>query len=270
MTSAARARIHCRSLVDRCLVDRRGTGRWPLGRCTRRSWVALGWMWVGHLWACTPTPEVPPPCGGAAERCVVPGHTSAAQCVESRCLGTDEACETGRDCFRVLEAGDVLPTWNRPQGGLGTRLNLRLEGFPADAAYEALHTQILGASQPDPADPARALACTPEACATPETCPCDVAQGFSCVTPLGDEPRCAELICHQVNRRFPLATDPFEASVVSEMPVRFENSWTLEALDGRSVELRMGVVLVGGDEESAHIPTLLDVGEFIKPSWWEE
>lgn len=223
--------------------------------------------------SCTPPVEPPPPCGGNAAPCVIAGHTSAAVCEAGSCLGLDVDCETDADCFFALAAGDELPTWDRPQGGLGTRLNVRFEGFPegtGESDFTALRTVITDAFQlSDPNDPASKIACSPDLCADGLGCECDEGAGFRC-TELADGAFCAELICKQTNRRFPLDPHPNETLVVAELPVRFENEYGLEELDGREVDLTLIGELSTGELVSQTVSVVLKVGEFVKPSWWEQ
>lgn len=225
--------------------------------------------------ACVAEKQIPPLCGGTAERCVVPGFSSAARCDETgQCVGTNDSCSDDRDCFYPIENGADVPTWDRPQGGLGTRLNLRLEGFAPTQQFSTLQTIVLGARQSptdDAGDDEETVVCEPTTCSTtPEDCPCDAAAGFSCIQLPKAQAICAEVICNQVNRRFPLEADPFDAWVVPELPVRFQNDFGLEDLNGREVMLYMSVSLPNDDVEAAVVPTTLAVGDFIKPSWWEE
>jgi hypothetical protein len=44
----------------------------------------------------------------------------------------------------------------------------------------------------------------------------------------------------------------------------------LEDLDKREVMLHMSVTTHDGQEVAAAVSTQLSVGDFIKPSWWEE
>lgn len=224
--------------------------------------------------ACVPEPEVPAPCGGVAERCVVPGLSSAAICdEEGQCVGTSDSCTNDRDCYHVIAEGAELPTWDRPQGGLGTRLNLRIEGFPATQQFYSLQTIILGSKQvPAAEDTAgEVMTCDVIECGTsPEACPCDAASGFSCIQLPNASSICAEVICNQVNRRFPLEQDTYDALVVPELPVRFQNDFGLEDLNEREVTLHMSVTTHDDEVVAASVLTKLAVGDFIKPSWWEE
>lgn len=238
-------------------------------------------IWRVHPWqicalclvvasACEPEPERPPLCEGAAEQCVVPGFSSAAICgEEGRCVGTNELCTTDRDCFQVIAEGAELPTWDRPQGGLGTRLNLRIEGFPATEQFYALQTIILGSKQVTAEE--STVVCDIMQCGTnPEECPCDESAGYSCIALPNEASICAEVICNQVNRRFPLELETFDALVVPELPVRFQNDFSLADLDNREVMLHMSVTTHEGQEVAASVSTKLSVGDFITPSWWEE
>lgn len=224
---------------------------------------------------CAPTPEPPPLCNGIADKCVVPGLSSAGICdEEGQCVGTNDSCNTDRDCFAVIAAGTELPTWDRPQGGLGTRLNLRVEGFPSTTQFSSLQTIILGSRQENsgavgPDD--SSVPCDLMQCGTtPEECPCDATAGFTCIALPNEGSICAEVICNQVNRRFPLELETFDALVVPELPVRFQNDFGLEDLDNREVMLHMSVTTHAGEEVAASVLTKLSVGDFIKPSWWEE
>lgn len=224
--------------------------------------------------ACAPPPSPPAPCGGEREQCVEPGHTAAAICDAGTCAGTTDACTTDTDCYRLVQPGDAIPAWNRPQGGLGTRLNLRIEGV--EAPYVRwMQTLITDRYQLiDETDASSRVSCSPASCEEGLGCECDEAAGFSCVSFPSGANLCAELICDQVNRTFPLDEHPHGALVTPELPVRFQNALGLEELDGREVSLTMGV-LVGPTEASAEfiystVPVVLQVGEFVTPSWWDQ
>lgn len=214
----------------------------------RRPWwlAALFTLSLGFGGAtCTPPPPADagpdePVCTGEeAEPATLPGETG-----------------TGWEPF---EGGETLATWPRPQGGIGTRINVRGEGYSDDTTFRSLTTQVFG--EPD------------GTCQLDQDCPdermiCD------------DSGSCRQFIANQVNRTFPVECREDGALLVPELPVRFRNNFELEELDGRDVELRVALSKCPEDtplcdeedeeETSSSVDVTLEVGEFVIPSWWEE
>lgn len=192
--------------------------------------VALVALVVGS--ACAPgggRDAGPSLCEGAGEPRILAGHTS-----------------TG---FEPIEEGDVLPAWLRPQGGIGTRINVRLEGIGEGTTFTSLRTRFLGL------EPGVDCGADPGVCGERESCEAGV---------------CRTLLADQTNARFPLECQPDASLLVAEMPVRFRNQFQLEELDGIAQDLEVTLTPTEGAPLLATVPIVLRVGDFLQPSWWEE
>ncbi|MFZ9888029.1 MAG: hypothetical protein ACO3JL_11045 [Myxococcota bacterium] len=169
-----------------------------------------------------------------------------------RCEGTgDVRIAAGHTSvgFEPIADGDELPAWLRPQGGIGTRINVRLEGFSDEAVFTSLRTRFLGL------DPGDECATEPEICGIRGSC---------------EDGQCRTLLADQTNARFPIECQPDGSLLVAEMPVRFRNQFELDELDGVAQQLEVTLVPTEGNPISVSVPVVLRVGEFLQPSWWEE
>lgn len=202
-----------------------------LDRCLFLRLLVLIIVFVGGS-ACVPggaNDAGPNHCEGGGEQRIMAGHTS-----------------TG---FDPIEEGDGLPAWLRPQGGIGTRINVRLEGIGETATFTSLRTRFLGL------EPGVDCTADPDVCDDRESCEAGV---------------CRTLLADQTNARFPLNCQPDASLLVAEMPVRFRNQFQLEELDGVEQELEVTLAPTEGAPLVASVRIVLRVGEFLQPSWWEE
>jgi hypothetical protein len=150
--------------------------------------------------------------------------------------------------WEEFQDNEVLATWPRPQGGIGTRINVRAEGYDEETNFSGLTTQVFG-------EPG--ASCQADTDCADERAVCD---GGSCRL----------FIANQVNRTFPVECLEDGALLVPELPVRFRNDFELTELDGADVELRVTLEPFDGEPTSSSVNLRLQVGEFIQPSWWED
>jgi hypothetical protein len=161
----------------------------------------------------------------------------------------------------AIEEGADLASWPRPQGGIGTRLNVRIGGFDEDMNFNSL-TVYMTQNISDPSD-----------IAGEEGGPCIelMSEEPTCAEPVGNEPElscidgtCMLLVAEQVNRQFPMECQ-------SEMPVRYRSQLSLDDVD--TIEAKLTLMLSPTEEdetiESEPVDVVLRVGDFIPPSWWE-
>jgi hypothetical protein len=184
----------------------------------------------------------PPPgdAGPDASSLVCPGQ--GAQAIDIGHTGVD---------FSSVSDGADLPVWDRPQGGVGTRINLLITGFGDEQRYDGLTSEVFGAP---------GASCTGEddpACIEDEVC---------------DDGSCRLYIANQTNRQFPIDCLEDGTLHISELPLRFRNNFTSDELDNAEVELR--VTLTTNDDDPAVVSDSVDIflrdGDFIQPSWWED
>lgn len=183
--------------------------------------------------ACAPsgTPDGggAPVCRGGGERGIDAGHTGLS--------------------FVPIVDGDELPAWARPQGGIGTRINVRLTGFDESVRRSGrLTTRFLGPS----------LDAT---CAAREDC--DPLQ--EC-----DDGVCRPLLAEEHRVNLPLECQEDGTLLVAEMPVRFGNQTPLSTLDGSAQELHLTLALADEEPVTTSVGVVMRVGAFVPPSWWEE
>lgn len=163
--------------------------------------------------------------------------------------------KTGVD-FEPFAAGEVLPAWSRPQGGVGTRINVKLAGFAEDAPFAALTTRLSLAARSG-----GGLDGEGELCAGDDAC----AAGLGCH--LG---ACRLLICEQAVSVFPFGCLADGSLHVSEMPVRFFDDQGLDELDGQRATLEVEVALDDGGIYRDAVDVVLEAGPFVAPTWWGE
>jgi hypothetical protein len=154
---------------------------------------------------------------------------------------------TGRD-FVLVNSGEIIPTWRRPQGGIGTHINIALVGFPFGTPFQSLKIEGFGAPG--------------EVCEDTEQC----ADADVC-----DRGRCRRFICEQTNVNWPTPACTEEQFLhVNELPVRFRNDVALEELDGMQAELRLTLTPRDGPAMEHSVDVEMKVGDFIEPSWWND
>jgi hypothetical protein len=176
-------------------------------------------------------------------------HTAGGACEASQCVSTiaPAACVNDIDCQLQVQSGDTLRIWTRPQGGIGTRLNARADGFRPDDGYVGLRIEIFGIA-------------TSGVCATGEDCAeGDVCEGGSCR--LG--------ITNQLNGTFTAECREGGYLLLPEIPIRFGTLDDLDALDGLGATVRLTLEPTVGEAASASVDVVLEVGEFAQPSWWD-
>lgn len=203
---------------------------------------------IGALSACTgmqtdgdPEPEV---CEGEGELSIAPGETGTT--------------------FVPFQPGDILPTWDRPQGGIGTRINVKLKGLAPGDPVDLIQTIIV---RPLDGPPGGVGENGGECAVDLEGNKVCNDEELSCILD-----SCREVITDQVNRQFP--TECQNGSlIVTEMPIRFRTRVELNEVDGAMGELFMRLDLDDSDDEyilSDTVEIEMDVGDFIQPSWWED
>ncbi len=194
---------------------------------------------------CNPPPE-PVVCDGRGEFLGLPGKTGLT--------------------FEKYASGDTLATWERPQGGIGTRLNVRLQGVEPSRRIDLFQTLIRFPVEGDPGGPGEdGGICADDADGNPTICN---DEALSCL--LGT---CRRVIADQTNRQFPAICDDDGYLLVTEVPIRFRTRVSLADIDGREAELSIRLDEDDRDGEfTVSEPVLIrfDVGEFIQPSWWDE
>ncbi len=198
--------------------------------------------------ACTGEPTTgetePEVCEGGGELAIAPGETGTT--------------------FIPFKEGDVLPTWDRPQGGIGTRINVKIDGLGEGEAVDLIQTIIVRPLDGPPGGVGE----------NGGDCAVDLEgnkvcnnEELSCILDT-----CREVITDQVNRQFP--TECQDGSlVVTEMPIRFRTRVELNEVDGAPGELFMRLDIDDDDDEyilSDPVEIEMDVGDFIQPSWWED
>lgn len=182
--------------------------------------------------------------------------------------GDDQSVHPGKTglTYVAVTDGTELPSWPRPQGGIGTRLNVRIDGFAEDDNFSAL-TVFMTKKITNPSD-----------VAGEEGGPCIEGETEStCAEPSGDDPEltciegtCMLLVTEQVNRQFPLECQSDGSLLVLEMPVRYRSQLALEDVD--AIEAELTILLEPNEDEvisSEPANVTLKVGDFIEPSWWE-
>lgn len=218
---------------------------------------------LASLAACSSTGTVedagPEPSGTCSEGepAVVAGVMGVTQCTDEGCAFGGAPCEEDGDCFTPLEDGDILPAWDRPQGGIGTRYNVRLDGVPDDDdRIEFIRTVIVLSRA--------GTSCDPAGCPG-AGCPCDDGADETCLsTAAGDE--CAVVLVDQLNRTFPTECRGDNHVHVEEIPIRFGIGFSLAEVDGAPVEL---ILTAGFDQQTYEAPirhVTLQVGDFIYPA----
>jgi len=211
---------------------------------------------------CDPTLELcaeegAPTCIESVEKRLEPGPTGVAECRSGTCGGSSLSCSVASDCIVPL-SGEVI-AWQRPQGGLGSRFNTTLYGFPAfQEPYLELQTIIIQTQRDS------------EGQTVTEETLCNTNEGYTFdALPDGDQV-CQRLIADEVNGTFPVICRADNVVAVEEDAIRFQNQWTLEDLDGAEVDVYTRVQMRDGTEVSGQAEVTLRVGDFVEPSWWDE
>lgn len=212
--------------------------------------------------ACTPSsgdggPEPPRGHCEAGEPEVVIGNMGVTACNDGRCAFGGASCESDGDCFSPLESGDTLPAWVRPQGGIGTRFNVRVDGIvDDDEQIETLRVLVVLRRTEVSCDVAACLG---------SSCACDRDAGERCLDE-GGAARCAEVLVDKTYRNFPTECRGDDAVHVEEIPIQFEIGWDLPEVDGRTAEVEVHFGVGGEVYPSARVEARLEVGDFINPA----
>jgi hypothetical protein len=234
-------------------------------------------------------PEGPIDCSlGSGAASVTPGYTGIAVCDEGgTCQTFDKSCESDDECFEALGQGPAttIPTWTRPQGGLGTRINVRLEGVPASnnqTDYASLRSLFIREFE-DGGGGAR-VSCVVDDCVCSRSpaegpctredvpdCACNVEQEFECARDVPEDGNvCAVVVGDQLNRQFPLVCSTDGTVHIEEMPIQFRSRWRdLDELDGVEVTVMSVLEQEDGTLVSGSGTVTLDSGEFLPPSWFD-
>jgi|GEM_PF-1874059 len=222
------------------------------------SVLSLGWA-VALSVGCVGTNGTEPDAGPPPPSCTTSDEPTVA-------LGQTDLGYVPFDDFATLR------TWERPQGGLGTRLNLGLFGVSPDEDFNRVSVVFnrippAGASAGEEGG----------ACMTPMPCD-DVDAGPDCMTPeCGENLTCIDDVCllqitDQGSVNFPKECVEDQVMVVPEWPIRFFASTGLELNDYEGMEVNV-IANVESDtlpELTVSQPLTLEVGDFIPPSWWSE
>ena len=167
-----------------------------------------------------------------------------------------------------LETGDTLPAWQRPQGGIGTRANLRINGYAASADFESVRVAI-NAVVPETADDGQlGGACRGAVDA-------GVQDGGEATDPCDRPGRCDEdnvcrlEIADIIYTTFPLICQPDGSLLAPEVPIRFKTYLRLSDVHDREVSLLMELRTAQGAVEAAEVIVLLQESEFIDPETFD-
>lgn len=200
-----------------------------------------------------------PPRGNceSGEPAVVLGSMGVTYCERGKCAFGGASCEVDGDCFAPLESGATLPAWIRPQGGIGTRFNVRIDGVPDDdEQIESVRTLIvLGRTE---------VPCDVASCAG-TICPCDRDAGEACLEEDGSA-TCATVLVDRTYKNFPTECRRDDAVHVEEIPIEFGIGWDLPQVDGRTADVEVHVTVDGEVHKSPRVEARLEVGEFINPA----
>ena len=201
--------------------------------------------------------------------CSSTGETGDAGDPEPVCEGGETQTVapgfTGLD-YVAMENGDAIASWPRPQGGIGTRINVRIDGLPTQTNFSSL-TVFMTKPVETPSDvpgeeggPCIDTEEESEKCITTEDAP-----ELSCI-----EDTCILLVAEQVNRQFPVECQQDGALLVPELPVRYRSQLSLEDIDEIDADLTIFVTTYDEQEiTSTPVRVSLEVGDFIEPSWWQ-
>ncbi len=213
--------------------------------------------------ACTPLPTTdagpPAPRGNceAGDAEVIVGNTGITACDDGKCTFGGASCSSDGDCFSALTEGASLPAWVRPQGGIGTRLNVRVDGVADDdELIETMRILIVLERTGVPCDVA--------ACAGTD-CPCDLDAGEACLEEGGGS-QCAAVLVDQTYQNFPTECRADDAVHIEEIPIQFRIGWSLEQVDGRDADVEVHLGVGGVVTESPTIKARLDVGDYVYPA----
>ena len=197
-------------------------------------------------------------CENDTDKSVVPKVTGVAICESGLCRGTSQSCDSDLECLVDLD-GETIVAWNRPQGGLGTRISVSLNGFPNEPGlYDSLETIMIQVQKDGAGNDVT------------DAQLCDTDDRFVFERLPDGQDACQRVIIDQTNSRFPVECRAQNLSVAEEVPVRFLNEWTLQDVDGASIALYSRVVMRDGTSAFGRADVVLEVGDFIQPSWWED
>ena len=201
--------------------------------------------------------------------CSSTGDPSDAGAPEPVCEGGDTQSvapgETGLS-YVAMENGDNIASWPRPQGGIGTRINVRIDGFATETNFSSLTvfmTKTLDSTSDTPGEEGGPCIDTEEEdeqCTSGEDEP-----ELSCIDDI-----CQLLVAEQVNRQFPVECQADGSLLVPELPVRYRSQLSLDDVD--NIEGDLSIFLTTYDEQEVRsdpVNVVLEVGDFVEPSWWQ-
>jgi hypothetical protein len=169
-----------------------------------------------------------------------------------------------------LADGASIPAWQRPQGGIGTRVNLRIDGYASTTDFDYVRVAINAVAPETAADGDLGGACRDTS--APDG---GVADGGEEVV-LCDRPyRCADDNTCQLEvvdityNSFPRVCQPDGSLLAPEVPIRFKTYLQVPDVDGREATLLMEVRTEAGELESAELLVTLEESEFIDPETFD-
>lgn len=165
-----------------------------------------------------------------------------------------EVGKSGLD-FEAFAPGEKLRSWIRPQGGIGTRINVRILGFSEETDFASLLTEIF---------------LRPTGTGAPGAVGGDCIDG-GCNTGLGCfEDTCRVLVTDQSYGMFPRDCLDDGSLHVPEMSILYKIGLNLDDLDGEMVDVRETITPAGGVGVSTTTELEIEVGDFVQPSWWDQ
>lgn len=203
-----------------------------------------------------PEPDTDPGTCEAGDPVVVTaGQMGVTRCEESGCAFGGASCSVDGDCFVAVPDAYSMPAWVRPQGGIGTRYNVRIDGVATGATFETLRTLLIKERT--------GVTCTLADCPG-AGCPCDDTANETCVE-LPEGTQCAAVLVDQTNRVFPAECRADGAIHVEEVPVQFLIGWQLEQVDNQVFDLEVHMEIDGQLHQSEPRAVEMTVGDFIYP-----
>ncbi len=149
--------------------------------------------------------------------------------------------------FVPLQDGAELPSWDRPQGGVGTRISALVDGFTLDDV-PLVRVQMYG--------PATDVVCDEEA---------DCEQFTSC-----REGICTYYIVNQTYGFVDAVCRDDGTVFLRELEVQFRADMTRFQVDHMPIEIIVSLEPADAGPVRGTIDGIIDVGPFIQPSWWDD
>lgn len=181
--------------------------------------------------------------------------------------------------YQPIEQGAALPAWTRPQGGIGTRINVRATGYSEDTAWEVLRVVLAGVPADGPHGPGElggACRVVGEedggASDAGDDDGGEVDPPLSCNRPyLCDEESgtCVFRIANIGYNQFPLICLDDGSILAPEVPIRFRTFLTLEDVDGARTALTVELETEAGELVSSTVEVVLEESAFIQPETFD-